>query len=74
MDFEKLAAQHAMDSITRSTIWRLTSQEQHMEKEADGFYDGSQASAHRLTMPDVTPLEHGSCRVEVATDILRLGS
>ncbi len=33
---QKVAAQHAMDSITRSTIWKLTSQEQHMEIEADG--------------------------------------
>lgn len=36
VDVGELVAQHAMDSVTRSTIWRLTSQEQHMEKEADG--------------------------------------
>lgn len=31
-DVEKLAAQHAMDSIIRSTMWKLTSQKQHMKK------------------------------------------
>lgn len=36
VDLQKLAAQHAMDSVTRSTICELTSQEQQMEKEADG--------------------------------------
>lgn len=46
---------------------KLSSQRQHMERDADGFYDGSQASAHRSTMPDVTPREHGSIWVEVAT-------
>lgn len=53
VDVGKLAAQHAMDSVTISTIWKLTSQEQHMEKERGWCYDGSQASAHRLGM--VTP-------------------